>query len=85
MLSPDATRLITVADNTLTIWDVQTREPVGRIETQTGFELPPAIGVDSEYIAIAERLDDPRLRLSEPAPDVNVSGLWRPPLFQSDV
>jgi WD40 repeat protein len=56
-LSPDATRLLTVADNTLTIWDVGSLDAVARIRTQTGFVLTPAISIDGQYIAIAEQLD----------------------------
>ncbi|HSG66472.1 MAG TPA: proprotein convertase P-domain-containing protein, partial [Gammaproteobacteria bacterium] len=57
VLTPDATRLITVSGNALTIWDTEARSALARIATQTGFVLPPAIGIDGEYIAIAEELD----------------------------
>jgi WD40 repeat protein len=56
-LSSDSTRLVTVFASTLTIFDIDSLRAVSRIETQTGFALPPAVGVDGEYIAIAERLD----------------------------
>jgi len=56
-VSPDATRVLTVAENTLTIWDVESRDAVARIRTQTGFVLTPAIGSDGQYVAIAEQLD----------------------------
>jgi len=57
LLTQDARRLVTVAGNTLTIWDVDGRSTVGRIETQTGYALPPAVGIDGEYVAIAEQLE----------------------------
>jgi len=56
-LSPDATRLITVVDDVLTIWDVATLAPVGRVATTTGFALTPIVGVDGQYVAIAEQID----------------------------
>jgi len=56
-LTRDAARLVTVAGTVMTIWDVATRSPVGRIATQAAFVLPPAIGVDGQYVAIAEQVD----------------------------
>jgi len=56
-LSPDATRLITVVDDVLTIWDVAALAPVGQVATTTGFALTPIVGVDGQYIAIAEQID----------------------------
>lgn len=50
-------RLIAVAGNTLTLWDTDERLQVGRVATQTGFLLPPVVGGDGDYIAIAEQLD----------------------------
>ncbi len=49
-------RLLAVAGNTLTLWDTAEGSPVARVATQTGFVLPPAVGVDGDYIAIAEQL-----------------------------
>ncbi len=57
LLSPDSRRLVTVSGNTLTIWDVDGRNAVGRIVTQTGFALPPTVSVDGQYVAIAEHLE----------------------------
>lgn len=57
LLSPDARRLVTVTGNALNIWDVDARSAVARIETQTGFALPPTVSVDGQYIAIAEHLE----------------------------
>ena len=57
LLSPDARRLVTVAENALTIWDVDRRSAVARIATQTGFALPPTVSVDGQYVAFAEHLE----------------------------
>ena len=37
-------------------WDTATGSPVARLATQTGFLLPPAVGANGDYIAIAEQL-----------------------------
>ena len=57
VLSTDATRVIAVVANTLTVWDVETRAAVGRIATQTGFALSPIFSVDGQYLAISEQID----------------------------
>jgi WD40 repeat protein/subtilisin-like proprotein convertase family protein len=51
----DGSRLVTVAGNTLTLWDVERTEALARITTEAGFALPPALGADGGYIAFAER------------------------------
>ena len=55
-LAGDTTRLLAVAGNTLTLWNTAAGTPVARVATQTGFLLPPAVGADGNYIAIAEQL-----------------------------
>ena len=56
-LAGDTSRLLAVTGNTLTVWNTTQGSPIARIATQTGFSLPPAIGGDGDYIAIAEQLD----------------------------
>ncbi|HEX9876873.1 MAG TPA: AAA-like domain-containing protein [Gammaproteobacteria bacterium] len=53
----DAPRLITVAGSTLRLWDTNSGGSVSRIVTQTEYVSEPAVGLDGEYIAIAERLE----------------------------
>lgn len=55
-LADNAARLLVVAGNTLTLWDTDEGLPVARVATQTGFLLPPAVGANGDYIAIAEQL-----------------------------
>jgi len=56
-LAGQTARLVAVAGNTLTLWDTAQGSPVRRVATQTGFLLPPAVGADGDYVAIAEQLD----------------------------
>ncbi len=56
-LTGDTSRVLTVADNTLNLWDAETGVSVSRLATQTGFLLPPAVTEGGSYVAIAERLD----------------------------
>ena len=56
-LTGDATRILSVGGNRLDLWDAQTGVPVSRVETQTGFVLPPALSESGGHVAIAERLD----------------------------
>jgi WD40 repeat protein len=56
-LTEDASRLVTLDDRTLQIWDTETKQSVARIATQSQFALTPAIAIDGEYVAIAEQLD----------------------------
>ena len=56
-LAGQTARLVAVAGNTLTLWNTDQGSPVRRVATQTGFLLPPAVGADGAYVAIAERLD----------------------------
>jgi len=57
VLAGNSDRLLAVAGNSLTLWDTVLGSAVARIATQTGFLLPPALGGDGDYIAIAEQLD----------------------------
>ena len=56
-LTGDTSRVLSVADNTLSLWDAETGASVARVATQTGFLLPPAVTEAGAYVAIAERLD----------------------------
>jgi WD40 repeat protein/subtilisin-like proprotein convertase family protein len=56
-LAGNTSRLLAVAGNTLTLWNTAEGSPVARVATQTGFLLPPTVGSDGDYIAIAEQLD----------------------------
>ncbi len=68
--SADGSRLLVVAGRELTVWDVDAGQPVARRTTRTRFVLPPALGLDGDFVAIAEGVegDAPRvslLRLSD--------------------
>lgn len=54
----DGTRLLVESGNALSLWDVERGERVARIETQTEFVLPPALSVDGDFVAIAERVEE---------------------------
>ena len=56
-LTGDTSRVLAVADNTLSLWDAKTGAPVASVTTQTGFLLPPAITEGGAHLAIAEQLD----------------------------
>lgn len=53
----DDSRLIVVAGKHLMLWDVASGKPVAELATQTEFVLPPALGLDGDFLAIAERVD----------------------------
>ena len=54
------TRLLAVAGNTLTLWNVADGMPVARVATQTEFLLPPVFSADGGYVVIAESVEDAR-------------------------
>ena len=53
----DGTRLLVQTGDALALWDVEHGALVGRVETQTEFVLPPALSVDGDFAAIAERVE----------------------------
>ena len=57
-LTGDTSRVLAVAGNILELWDARTGDLVSRVETQTGFMLPPALTDSGGHVAIAERLDE---------------------------
>ena len=56
-LTGDTSRVLAVADNTLSLLDAGSGEPVARVATQTAFRLPPATTEGGAYVAIAEQLE----------------------------
>ncbi len=52
----DGTRLYTVTENVLTLWDVARAAPVARIAAEAGFTLAPAVSPDGAYLMVAEAL-----------------------------
>ena len=57
-LTGDTSRILAVAGDRLELWDAQTGALVSRVETQTGFMLPPALTDSGGHVVIAERLDE---------------------------
>ncbi len=56
-LTGDTSRILAIAGNRLDLWDARSGTPVARVETQTGFALPPALTESGGHVAIAEILD----------------------------
>ncbi|HZF31690.1 MAG TPA: AAA-like domain-containing protein [Gammaproteobacteria bacterium] len=56
-LNAMATRLLAVAGNSVSLWNVADGLQVARLATQTEFVLPPIFSVDGGYLAIAERVE----------------------------
>ncbi len=48
-------RALVMTGDALMIWDVGREAPSARLETRTGFVLPPALSVDGDYVVVAER------------------------------
>ena len=59
-LSGDTSRILAVAGDRLELWDAQTGALVSRVDTQTGFVLPPAMTDSGGHVVIAERLEEQR-------------------------
>ena len=57
-LTGDSSRILAVAQDRLELWDARTGDLVSRVETQTGFLLPPALTDSGGHVVIAERLDE---------------------------
>src|SRR5690606_22197744 len=51
-------RLLVQSVDELTLWDVEEGDGIASLGTQTGFLLPPAMSLDGDFVAIAERVDD---------------------------
>ncbi len=56
-LTGDSSRILAVAQDRLELWDARAGALVSRVETQTGFLLPPALTDSGGHVVIAERLD----------------------------
>ena len=47
-------RLLAVTGDALTAWNLETGQPAARLVAQNGFLRPPIVGVDGDFVAIAE-------------------------------
>ena len=56
-LNATATRLLAVAGNSVSLWNVADGLRVARLATQSEFVLPAVFSVDGGYLAIAERVE----------------------------
>ncbi len=57
-LTGDTSRILAVADDRLEIWNAISGSLVSRVETQTEFELLPALTESGGHMVIAERLEE---------------------------
>lgn len=57
-------RVIAVAGDTLTLWDIDGEDPIASIEARDRFVAPPVASPDERFIEVAEAIDDTRARLS---------------------
>ncbi len=56
VFNADGSRLLVLAGRVLTIWDVARGRAVARHTTPTRYMLPPAVGLDGDFVALAEEV-----------------------------